>query len=311
MAIQKQAAAGTQAPPQEKMVSMNPDTFTAGYMDDVDVTISDALTCEFDYNGKAPTVPALAVEMTDANGGEHVQYYKAGDLKDWAPTKDNCGFTSLSGKTGINKDTNLGKLIASLAAAGFPMEKLDGGNLKMLIGLQCHVIQETRPLTGSMMIRRGKKEGDKPDQVLIVSKINQLPDFDNPVKPKPAAATTKAAVGGKPNGQAATGTAKASAAAPAGDTVAAVDEEVAAKITELATEVVVMGEAPEGFTVGEDHVVPKKDFLKMVFATFKAAEGSTPAYCNKAVNLAGNQEFLKGLATSGVAYDGTVLRPAE
>jgi hypothetical protein len=308
MAIQKQAAAATVAP-QEQLVSMHPDSFTSGgLMDDVDVTWSDVLACEYDYNGQAPLGPSLAIEMTDAAGVEHVQYYSAGKKEDWIPSKDGRGFLAVSGKTGINNSTNLGKLLASLTAAGFPMELLGGGDLKTtLTGLQCHMLKEVQERKG--LVRRGKN-AERQYDVLIVSKIHALPGAEAPAKPATAGtgagAKTKAAVGGKPNGQATT-----KAAAPAGNTVAAVDEEVAAKITELATEVVVMGSAPDGFTIAEGNVVPKKDFLKMVFATFKGMEGSTPALCNKAVNLAGNQEFLKSLAESGIAYDGVSLKPAE
>ena len=308
MAIQKQTAAGVAAaPPSEQLVSMNPESFTAGgLLDDADVTFTDVMACEYDYNGAAPLGPSLAIEMTDAAGAQHVQYFSAGKAEDWKPSKDGRGFVPQSGKTGINNSTNLGKLLMSLATAGFPMEQLGGGDLKVLMGLQCHVVQEVQERKG--LVRRGKN-ADRPSTALIVSKINALPGAA-PV----AVAASKAAVSGKANGAAKTPPpAQAQAAAPdvgAGAGAGAGDD-VRTKIAELAVDVVVMGEAPEGFEVNDEHVVPKKDFLKMVFATFKKAQGSTPALCNQAVNLAGNQEFLKSLAESGVVYDGVNLKPAE
>jgi hypothetical protein len=276
-------------PPKPQRISMNPDTFTAGgLINDVDITITDAQTTVWDMNGAvSPDTPFLAVEMTDANGTAHVQYYSAGKPEDWQPEESGEGFVSPSGKTGINGTTNLGMFLASLVEFGFPKENFDDGNLKVMIGTQAHVIQKVLERQG--LIRTGKN-ASRPNQVLLVSKIHTLPgasgsgqgQITGKVAPKAAVAGNKASpsagktTGGKPNGQAAT--------PPSGDDVLAQHIYTALQLH--------LGEAGEP--------IPVKAMPKVAFDYFKA-EGLEGG--NKAVALCNKQSFRASLADNGIVYD--------
>lgn len=276
-------------PPKPQRVSMNPESFTAGgLINDIDITITDAQTTVWDMNGAvSPDTPFLAVEMTDANGTAHVQYYSAGKPEDWQPEDSGEGFVSSSGKTGINGTTNLGMFLASLVEAGFPKEQFDDGNLKVLIGTSAHVIQKVLERQG--LIRTGKN-ASRPNQVLLVSKIHTLPGAGGaaggatkaaakPAAGKPGVAASASAgktVGGKTNGAAAT--------PPSGDDVLAQHIYTALQLH--------LGEVGEPIAV--------KAMPKVAFDYFKS-EGLEGG--NKAVALCNKQSFRASLAENGIAYD--------
>ena len=89
------------AAPAVTYISLSPDDATqGGLIDDIDVEITDAATCEWDYNGQQEAGPALAIEFTDPNGATHAQYYSAGKAIDWSPTENGEGFQAVSGKQG-------------------------------------------------------------------------------------------------------------------------------------------------------------------------------------------------------------------
>lgn len=304
MALQKTSTSASRtapppAPPKPQRVSMNPDTFTSGgLINDIDVTITDAQTTTWDMNGAVdPTTPFLAVEMTDANGTAHVQYYSAGKPEDWQPDDTGEGFVSPSGKTGINGTTNLGMFLQSLVDAGFPKEQFDDGNLKVITGTSAHVLQKVLERQG--LIRTGKN-ASRPNQVLLVSKIHSLPGADagtttpTPAKTAGKSATKTAAAasgtkpaGGKPNGAAAT-----TAAANGTDDI---DEHI---VTALKLHLAEAGEA-----------VPAKAIAKAVFEYFNANDMKPLA--NKAVARSGKQEFRALLNDNGFVYDGSTLALAE
>lgn len=276
-------------PPQPKSpsverVSMNPDTFTAGgLINDIDITITDAQTTVWDMNGAvSPDTPFLAVEMTDANGTAHVQYYSAGKPEDWQPEESGEGFVSPSGKTGINGTTNLGMFLTSLVDAGFPKELFNEGNLKVVVGTQAHVLQKVLERQG--LIRTGKN-ASRPNQVLLVSKIHALPGADakaqsigKGAKPAPGKALSPASktLSGKVNGQA--------ASAASGDDALAEHIYTALQLH--------LGE------VGEP--IPVKSMHKVTFDYFKANQLDGT---NKAVALCNKQSFRASLADNGIVYD--------
>lgn len=273
MALQKSAVSKA-TPPQPQRVSLNPDTATQGFLDDVDVEFTDALAVMWDYNGQQPEGPALCVEMTDVNGGQHIQYYSAGKAEDWGVTEDNTGFTAISGKTGVNAQTNLMKFMESLTAAGFPKETLDQGDVKAIVGTKCHINQVVQERKG--LIRTGKN-ADRPSTLLLVSKIHSLPGADAPAKGvakgKAAAPAATKAAGGKPNG--------AAAATAAADDI---DSVLIAKLTEA---------------LAENDPLPKKSLLQIASGAFKG----TPQH-SKAIARSNSPEFLKSLGESGISYDG-------
>jgi hypothetical protein len=279
MAIAQVAKKSNSAPVPTR-VSLNPDSATQGFLDDVDVEFSDALAVMWDYNGQQPEGPALCIEMTDVNGGQHVQYYSAGKAEDWGVTEDNTGFTSISGKTGVNAQTNLMKFMESLAAAGFPKDVLDSGNVKDLVGTKVHINQVVQERKG--LIRTGKN-ADRPSTLLLVSKIHSLPGAEGAGKSAPKAAAGKSspatstkAAGGKPNG-AATET----KAAAADD----IDTTLVAALTEA---------------LAENDPLPKKELLKLASAAFKG----TPQH-SKAIARSNAADFLKSLPDNGINFDGS------
>ena len=284
------AAAG--APAKAQRISMNPSEFTAGgLIDDVDVTITDALTTMYDFNGTQPPTPCLALELTDPNKTAHIQYFSAGKPEDWQPEESGEGFIPLSGKTSINNSTNLGKFLASLVDAGYPAENLNDGNLKTLTGMQVHVIQQVVERKG--LVRTGKN-ADRPSTVLLVSKIIALPGAGGAVAGAGAAAPkATGAVGGKANG-AAKATPAAAPAAGGGE------DEMDAEISQA---------LQTALLEAEGNTLAKKDVTKVVFAAFGAPH--TPTERNKAVIRAGKQDFLSGLAELGIAYDGATLTLAS
>lgn len=268
-------------------VSLNPDNAVqGGLIDDVDVEITDALAVLWDYNGQQAEGPALAVEYTDVNGAQHIQYYSCGKPEDWMPHASGEGFVPVSGKTGFNNNTNINMLMDSLVKAGFPKEGLTG-NVKVLIGTKCHVLQHVTERKG--LIRTGKN-ADRPSSVLLVSKIHQLPEGvgtgggqQAASAPTPAQAPT--ATVGRPNGAA------PAAAAAGGD----LDADIQGWLVEALV---------------ETPVIEKKDIVKIVFQAANKA-GRSAADRNKAVIRAGQQDFLTGLSAVGILYSGTEISLAQ
>lgn len=275
-------------------VSLNPDMATqGGLIDDIDVEITDALAVLWDYNGQQAAGPALAVEFTDVNGGQHIQYYSAGKSEDWMPHESGEGFVAVSGKTGFNNNSNIMMLFDSLVKAGFPKEHLTG-NVKVIVGTKGHVLQQITERKG--LIRTGKN-ADRPSSVLLVSKITELPTGVGgggaAVTQQATTASTKAPAAGRVNG-AATGAATGGAATATG-TGNDLDAELQGYLQTALLEL------PEGVSV-----IEKKDIVKIVFK--KATEdGKAAADRNKAVIRAGQQDFLNGLGAVGIAYTGTEI----
>lgn len=278
-----------QAPPKPQRISMNPDTFTAGgLINDIDITITDAQTTTWDMNGAVdPSTPFLAVEMTDPNGTAHVQYYSAGKPEDWQPEDSGEGFVSESGKTGINGTTNLGMFLASLVEAGFPKEMLDDGNLKCVIGTQAHVVQKVLERQG--LIRTGKN-ASRPNQVLLVSKINALPGAGASAG---AGAKRSGAVAGKANAPA------AAVGKPNGKSTPVASDDLDSQIISALT---------IGLSDGEPVAI--KNASKIVYEHFNNDTG-LKALATKAVSRLSRQDFRQSLGDHGFVYDGSTLALAQ
>jgi hypothetical protein len=264
-------------------VSFNPDTATSGFLDDVDVEITDAQTCMFDYQGQQPEQPALCLELTDVNGGEHTQYWTCGKSEDWEPTDDNTGFVAKSGKSGFNKDSNIMHLFSSLLQEGGEaiVNILNAGDCKLFIGLKGHVM--TKKLVRPGLKREGPNAQKEPT-VLVFSKITALPGTDSKKASAKPAAATKAA--NKPNGAVAATSDPAAAAADASD----IDTRLTADLLVALTE--------------NDGKLPKKNLLQIASAAFKG----TPQH-SKAIARSNAADFLKqfpkeGESESGILFDG-------
>lgn len=206
-----------------KAVGLNPENFLegGGLIDDVDVTFTECLFEEFDYNGKADTaVPALKVVM-DVAGDENIQYYSMGRLQDWIPSEDGKQLLSVGTATSIRLSSNGGILLKSLVDSGFPGDKL-GDDISILNGLQVHMIQVPEPQRGMKKTKEQEEKETKfgPKTILVVSEVQVLPWE----KKKPAGAGAKK----KPAGKAKPKAAKAAAA----------EEVEGGEIEEKATEVI-------------------------------------------------------------------------
>jgi hypothetical protein len=270
-----QAAKKGHSAPQPQRVSFNPDTQTSGFLDDVDVQVTDAQTCEFDYIGTQAAQPALCLELTDVNGGQHVQYWTCGQSTDWAPTEDGSGFVSLSGKTGFNAQSNLAMLFKSVveAAPEIPevMSILDSGDCKRLIGMKVHVL--IKKISRPGLLRTGPNAAKEPT-VLLISKIIALPGTESRTAGKVAGKVAGGAkpAGGKPNGAAAAG---------AGDDI---DATLIAALMEA---------------LAENDPLPKKSLLQLASGAFKG----TPNH-SKAIARSNSADFLKSLPDNGINFDG-------
>lgn len=279
MALAKQTTS-TRVPPPPQFISLSPDDATqGGLIDDIDVEIIDAATCEWDYNGQQPAGPALAVQFQDPNGQTHDQYYSAGKAEDWSPSEDGRGFVAVSGKTGFNNSTNLMKFFTSMVEAGFPKELLSAGDVKCIIGTKAHVNQVVQERKG--LIRTGKN-ADRPSTALLVTKIHSLPGADTKGLGKVAGKSPAATVakGGKPNGKAAT-------------TASSDNTEMDAAIVEALLGA--LGEAGDA--------LPKKAMVQVVFKAFT----DDTKLRNKAIARVNSAEFLKSLGDNGIEFDGAQI----
>lgn len=282
------ASAAPPTPPPPQRISMSVGSFTqGGLIDDIDVEITDAITCEYDYNGAAPLGPALAVEFTDHNGTASIQYYSAGKAEDFSPDDAGEGFLSVSGKTGVNNSTNLGKFLASMVEAGFPDDMLAEGNLKVIVGTKCHVNQVVQERKG--LIRTGKN-ADRPSTALLVSKIHSLPGAKATAG---VGVKAKAGVAARPVTAAAT-TAKAGKANGAATTAVVTPQDLDFHIFQG------LKSALEGG--GE---IPGKSIAKTVYDYFNANDMA--ALANKAVTRAGTQALRAAFGDNGFVYENAVL----
>jgi hypothetical protein len=266
---------------------MNPDNFTLGFLDDVDVEFTDAAAATAasaeNYNAPADT-PLFIVEMTGVNGDQHNQYFSLGDAADWAPNAEGEGFIPTSGKTTINATTNLGMFLRSLVDAGFPKEELNSGNLKCIIGTKCHVMQKQ---TERKSLKRGDDQ-NKPLGVLLVSKIHSLPGADTSKggTGKAAAGKGAAGTGAKPSGGKVNGVAGKS-----GTAAADVNAEIDAKLVEGLIE-----------ALAETDPLPLKDVMKVAVKQFNGSPHKSAA-----ISRSRNMEFLnrfKGDGDEGIKFDG-------
>jgi hypothetical protein len=141
---------------EEQFVSGAPEDFVAGgFLDDVDVLIIKSRFTMFDYNGKLPEpIPALGVTYKNDEGSEYTQHYKAGNSKDFVPSKDGSGLLP-TGRTNLIKDSNFHIFVTALINAGFSKETATKGNWSVLEGMRVHVNQQALPKRGGTNQKEG------------------------------------------------------------------------------------------------------------------------------------------------------------
>src|SRR3972149_1510368 len=159
-----------------KKASLKPSDFVegGGVISGVDGTFAEARFAMWDYNGQVPVSnPAVRVKMVDEEKEEYLQYWSAGQAKDWVASDDGKSLLSVGSGSGINTGSNAGILLASVINAGFPEDKM-GDDISVLDGLKCHVIRQAAPKRNIQKAPRADGRVFE-DTVLIVSKIHQLP----------------------------------------------------------------------------------------------------------------------------------------
>jgi len=151
----------------QQLGSFDPDSFTGGgFLDDVDVEITDAEVVSYDYEGKAAMACCLAVTFKQDGFDEagRPQYYKIGPLDKFAPSADGTGFVTVGSATGMNRQAKAALFMAALKSAGFDMGKLAKG-VKGLIGVRGHLNTITLP---PFKLPDGTTKSD--DKVTVFSK---------------------------------------------------------------------------------------------------------------------------------------------
>src|SRR3990167_6088446 len=119
-----------------------------GVVSDVDVGLKEVAFVLWDYNGRAPVRnPAIMAKMVEDEGTEHVQYWSAGQSKDWMPSEDGKKLVAVGSGSGLNSGSNAGILLTSIVNAGFPEDKI-GDDITVFQGMRCHVIRVPAPKRG-------------------------------------------------------------------------------------------------------------------------------------------------------------------
>jgi hypothetical protein len=180
----------------ERYASLAPSTFVqGGLLNNVDVEVTGAVFCRFDYQGHADEIPALRLDCKPLDGGNVAeQFLSAGNLKDWLPSADGERLVAAGEDTpqGLNNTCNLAIFMGDLVKCGYNEAKLNEP-ASSLVGLQFHVVR--KKVEG----RGGGNVSDK--EVMRVARIIKLP-WENkpgtrtgatPAKAAPADAATSAA----------------------------------------------------------------------------------------------------------------------
>ena len=183
--------------------SLSPESYMegGGLINDVDVRWKECRFELWDYNGKVPVaVPALKVTMDvigDDEAVEVVQYFSAGNAKDWTPSKDGRKLVSVGAASGITKTSNLAILITSLIEAKFPPDKIEE-DCTIFEGMEAHMVRVKAPERKGL-VRTPRADGKEYEsQNLVVDKILKFP-WDKKVGKDTGKATEKESSG--PSGE--------------------------------------------------------------------------------------------------------------
>jgi hypothetical protein len=149
-------------------VSLKPDTFTQGVLDDVDVTWTECRFVMYDYDGKSPQpAPGLMITMEDDDGKEYKQFYSAGAAKDWAPNPDDGGKTleAVGKAKALNQNSNVSLLLSSLINAGYDQDEITD-DVSDLDGIRAHMIQVPAPKRSGLVT-----QGSQDKTILVVDSL--------------------------------------------------------------------------------------------------------------------------------------------
>ena len=280
------------------------DATQGGLIDDVNVTILDAVFALTDYDGKADQAsPALIVqyEPEQVEGAEPVQkfdqIYSAGSSDHFMPSDDNTMLIPVGNKTGINNSTNCFKFLTSMVECGFPEDTLAQGDIRCIIGTKGHVKRVAQPKRTGLLRNRAGEDDTREKTTLIFESISELPEAAGEAAPAPtpkkaAAPASKAAVAGKANGAAKT--------PPPAAAVEEADDDLDTTTYTALTEILTFGEPTEKKSI-------PAGMFQLLTAKVKAGE-MDPKTKTAVIARAGKEEFLNSLVEQGLAeYDGAVI----
>jgi hypothetical protein len=183
---------------EQKLVSFNPDDFTAGgLLDDITVKLNHTFVL-YDFEGKSTSgeaEPCLKIELTDIDTGEDYQpqYLGAGKASAWLPSEDGKSLVPVGDKAALVKSSNLAIYFTEMINAGFPKNKLTT-SISCLDGIVAHMVRKELPArSGVKSTKTGKDGKEYAKTILVPDRIVSLPGEKGAAKGKTAAKTTTAA----------------------------------------------------------------------------------------------------------------------
>lgn len=153
-------------------VNIRPDEAAegGGLIDDFDGEITDMRFIMTDFNGKVQEAVPVCRVVYGVEGEEYDDLLSVGGKNDFAPDESGRGLNKLGSKAVLTKTCNYVVFINSLVESGFPLNKLDEGDVSSVIGVKGHFLRK--------VIDHGfkkKKDGDRPDTVMVCTKVLTLP----------------------------------------------------------------------------------------------------------------------------------------
>lgn len=171
-------------------VSLNPAHFASGsFLEEGEYEFRDAKFCVWDYDGKGNPTLAFHAVLVGSDGGEHKQYWSAGDPARFAPSKDgerpaedNEGpyVCPLGQSTDLNKGTNFGVFMVEAVNAGLTqtaIEAAEGDVGKVFSGMRAYVVLKNQPTrTGLAQAPRLDAQGNaRIPQIPVISRVIAMP----------------------------------------------------------------------------------------------------------------------------------------
>ncbi len=156
----------------EKGASLKPSGFIegGGLLDNVDVVWKNPRFEMWDYAGKGPSIPALAIDLEPDEGEAITQYWSAGNADDWSPSKDGTKLVPTGKASSLSKSSNVYQLLKSLVEADFPEDKMED-DVSIYEGMKCHMVRIKAPDRPGLKQEKKKYEAS----VLVVDTIIQMP----------------------------------------------------------------------------------------------------------------------------------------
>jgi hypothetical protein len=149
------------------------DAVHGGLPSNIDVRITSAKCQIYTYPKSGEQATALIIEYTPLDGSSKFdQVYSAGNPGRIVPTDDEESFEAANSdisQESLNDSSNLYVFMKELVAHDYPEAKLRDFKASSLVGLEAHVVRKAQPK------KEGALPGDKPQEVLVVSKIITLP----------------------------------------------------------------------------------------------------------------------------------------